>query len=186
MKNLLLVLTILISTTCFAQKTVGGVKMPKQVKIGETSLTLNGAGVREKLWIDLYVCGLYVKTKSSKASTIIDSDEYCSIKIQIVSGLISSKKMSDAVEEGFEKSTNGNTKELRPKIDEFKAIFKSSEIEEDDVYDIVYMPKKGVMVFKNGKRFPTIPGLAFKKALFGIWLGEEPADDDLKDDLLGK
>ena len=32
----------------------------------------------------------------------------------------------------------------------------------------------------------TIEGLDFKKALFGIWLGNKPADDDLKAGMLGK
>ncbi len=49
----------------------------------------------------------------------------------------------------------------------------------------MYVPEKGVVVFKNGKIQPIIEGLEFKKALYGIWLGEEPADDDLKEDLLG-
>jgi hypothetical protein len=31
-----------------------------------------------------------------------------------------------------------------------------------------------------------IPGLDFKKALFGIWLCDNPADKDLKLKLLGK
>ncbi|MDG1690515.1 MAG: chalcone isomerase family protein, partial [Flavobacteriales bacterium] len=28
-------------------------------------------------------------------------------------------------------------------------------------------------------------GLEFKQALFGIWLGGNPADDSLKDEMLG-
>ena len=39
---------------------------------------------------------------------------------------------------------------------------------------------------KNGVKKGTIEGLDFKKALFGIWLGNKPADDDLKDGMLGK
>ena len=32
----------------------------------------------------------------------------------------------------------------------------------------------------------TIRGLDFKKALFAIWLGEKPADNSLKQGMLGK
>lgn len=181
----MLVLTLIVVTTSFSQKTVAGVTMPKKVMIGKNILNLNGAGVREKMWIDLYACALYVKQKTNKANDIINADEHCGIKIQIVSSLISSKKMSDAVEEGFKKSTNGETKELRKRIDEFKAIFSKEEIVKGDIYDIMYVPEKGVVVFKNGKINPIIKGLDFKKALFGIWLGAKPADDDLKEELLG-
>lgn len=188
MKQLLITLISIffITTSISAQKTVAGVTMPDKVKLGSTELKLNGAGVREKMWIDLYACGLYVTTKTNNAQEIIDSEEACGIKIQIVSGLISSQKMSDAVEEGFEKSTGGKTADLRKRIDAFKAIFAKEEIVKNDVYDIMYIPGKGVIVFKNGKIHPVIKGLDFKKALFAIWLGSEPADEDLKEDLLGK
>ncbi len=188
MKKLLFTLTAIltINLSVSAQKTVGGVTIPGKVKLGATELKLNGAGVREKMWIDLYACGLYVTTPTKNAQEIIASEDACGIKIQIVSGLISSKKMNDAVEEGFEKATGGKTADLRKRIDAFKAIFAKEEIVKNDIYDIMYIPEKGIIVFKNGKINPAIKGLDFKKALFSIWLGSEPADEDLKDDLLGK
>ena len=39
--------------------------------------------------------------------------------------------------------------------------------------------------YKNGKKRGVIEGLAFKQALFGIWLGGVPADDSLKEEMLG-
>ena len=168
-----------------AQKKVGGVEIPEKLKAGKTTLVLNGAGVREKMWIDLYACGLYIEKKTTNAQEIIDSKEPCAIKIHIVSKLISSEKMNNAVEEGFEKSTGGNIAELRKRIDAFKAIFAKEEIQKNDIYDIVYVPGKGTLIFKNGKIQPVIKGYDFKQALFAIWLGNEPADDDLKEELLG-
>ena len=188
MKKLLFILTIILISipNVYSQKTFGDVTMPKKMMVGEIVLSLNGAGVREKMWIDLYICGLYLTTKTTDANTIIETKETCSIKIQIVSSLITGKKMSDAVEDGFKNALGKSTKEMRMKIDKFKSIFADGEIKEGDIYDIVYIPTKGVVVFKNGKIQPIIKGYEFKKALFSIWLGEKPADDDLKDDLLGK
>jgi len=54
-----------------------------------------------------------------------------------------------------------------------------------DKYVIAYIKNKGVVVMKNGKKLKTIPGYEFKKALFGIWLCPEPADEDLKEGMLG-
>jgi hypothetical protein len=94
--------------------------------------------------------------------------------------------MIDAVNEGFEKATNKNTAPIKSDIESFITAFKE-EIKVGDVYDINYSPEKGVSVLKNNKLVKTVGGnLAFKKALFGIWLGEDPADDDLKDGMLGK
>jgi hypothetical protein len=184
-----IILTIAIALTfqfTFAQKTESGVTMPAKIKSGETVLTLNGIGIREKLWIDLYVAGLYLKAETKDAKKIINADEKMLLKLHIVSGLISSEKMSNAVEEGFEKSTNGKTESLRTKIDAFKAVFMKDEIKKEVVFDIYYIPGKGTVIYTDSKIQATIKGLDFKKALFGIWLGEEPADDDLKEDLLNE
>lgn len=181
----ILIVSFLI-TQAQAQITLSDVTMPKKVKIGASDLTLKGAGIREKLWLDLYVAGLYVTSTSKTASSIINADEPTSIKIHIVSSLITSKKMITAVNEGFEKSTNKNTDPIKKEIDLFKQAF-MEDIKTDDVFDIFYVPNKGTFVIKNGKLAGKIGGgIAFKKALFGIWIGENPADEGLKDDLLGK
>jgi hypothetical protein len=187
MKNLLIILILITSNIgiSYAQMTVGGVTMPKRVMIGKTTLTLNGAGVREKIWIDLYACGLYLKKKNTDANSIIDADEHMSIKIQIISSLITSDKMIEAVDEGFKKSIPKQDESLKEKIKSFKNVFAKEEIKQGDIYDIVYVPEKGTVIFKNGKIQPIIEGLDFKKALFSIWFGSNPADKGLKTELLG-
>lgn len=168
-----------------AQTKVGGVSLPNTETFQGQTLNLNGAGVREKLWIDLYAGGLYLAKKTSDAAEVITSNEPMSIKLHIVSKLITSEKMIEAVNEGFENSTGGDTKALASEIKKFKSFF-MAEIKKDDVFDIVYLPDTGVTAYKNDKELGTIKGIAFKKALFGIWFSNRPADDDLKEAMLGK
>jgi len=40
------------------------------------------------------------------------------------------------------------------------------------------------VVFKNNKELGIIEGLDFKKALFGIWFCDKPADEDLMNGML--
>lgn len=186
MKSLLILCIAFMSIgVVSAQTEVGGVNLPNSETYQGQKLQLNGAGVREKLWIDLYAGGLYLAKKSSDATEIVTSNEPMSIKLHIVSKLISSEKMIDAVNEGFENSTGGDTKALASEIKKFKSFF-MEEIKKNDVFDIVYIPDTGVSVYKNDKELGTIEGINFKKALFGIWLSNRPADDDLKDAMLGK
>ena len=186
MKKLVFVFAALMFTGLIsAQTKVGGVNLPNTESFQGQTLNLNGAGVREKLWIDLYAGGLYLSEKSSDAPAIVSADKPMSIKLHIVSKLITSEKMMDAVNEGFENSTGGNTKPLSADIKKFQSFF-MEEIKKNDIFDIVYMPSQGVMVYKNDKELGTIKGMDFKKALFGIWLSNRPADDDLKEAMLGK
>ena len=166
-------------------KEVEGVEFAEKITVEGKSLVLNGAGLREKYYLDLYVAGLYLESKTTDANKIIKDDKPMMLKINIVSTLITSEKMVEAVDEGFENSAPGKINELAPKIKQFKDVFLKEEIKEDDVYDIISIPGKGVMVKKNGNLETTITGLDFKQGLFGIWLCDEPADEDLKEGLLG-
>lgn len=181
----LIVLSIAFSIPASAQMKVGDATLPEEQTFKEQTLVLNGAGVREKFWIDLYAAGLYLEEKSSDAASIVTADKPMAIKLHIVSRLISSEKMIDAVKDGFEKSTDGNTAPIQKEIDALISFFKE-DIHGGDVFDLVYFPSKGVVAFKNGEERGTVKGMDFKKALFGIWLSDEPADDDLKEKLLGK
>jgi hypothetical protein len=186
MKSKIIALFLVAFTTFAmnAQKTVSGVKVDDKLSLEGKDLTLNGAGLREKMWIDLYVGSLYVTKKSTNAQDIIDSKDAAAIKLNIVSGMITSDKMISAVNEGFENATNKNTAPLKTKIDKFKGFFKE-KINKGDSFIIMYDGNETI-VYKNGAKKGSIDGHDFKKALFGIWLGKKPADDDLKDGMLGK
>lgn len=186
MKKILgIVMIFCVVAVTSAQKKVGGVTLPASETFGKYTVKLNGAGVREKFWIDLYAGGLYLTNPSSDANEVMNADEAMAVKLHIVSKLISSDKMIDAVEEGFENSTNGNTSALDSRIKKFIGFFEE-EITKGDVFDITYQPGKGVVAYKNGEEKGTVEGMDFKKALFGIWLSNRPADDDLKEAMLGK
>ena len=167
----------------YAQIEVGSATLPEKVTFEGENLVYNGAGVRKKAWFKLYSGGLYLKQKSDDAKDIINANEPMAIKLHITSRLISSSKMISAVDEGFENSTNGNTKGLYSEIEKFKGFF-SDEINDGDVFDLAYV-NGSVHVYKNGAKKGAIAGLDFKKALFGIWLSEKPADKKLKKGMLG-
>ncbi len=187
MKILLTAIVALIMTLPMqAQVTINGVTLPASLKAGENTISLNGAGIRKKLFFKLYVGGLYLESKSSDADKIINADDPMAVKLQITSSMITSDNMSEAINEGFEKSAGSKLASLKAKIEKFVDTFKKSEIVEGNVFDVVYVPGTGVITSKNGKLVSTIEGLDFKQALFGIWLCNDPADEDLKKAMLGK
>jgi hypothetical protein len=163
---------------------IGGINMPESLKTGQTTVLLNGAGVRKKFFIDVYVGGLYLREKSQDSKAIIEADEPMAIRLHIVSSMVTSKKMEKAWREGFEKATGGNIEPIKVQIEELISVFRE-EIKENDNYDMIYVPGKGVQVSKNSESISTIGGLPFKKALFGIWLSDKPAQKSLKKAMLG-
>ncbi len=186
MKNITLVVVALISlTSATAQIRVGSkAVLPYEQTFADTDLKLNGAGLREMLWIDLYAGGLYLQGKSKDPNTILDADETMAIKLNIVSGFVTQKKMIKAVQDGFTKATYGNTKALDERIKKFTKFF-SEPIIKNDIFDLVYVKGIGVKAYKNDKELGVIEGRDFKYALFKIWLGDEPASESLKKGMLG-
>ncbi len=182
-KLILAVMAVCTMTISQAQIEVEGVTMPGTMELSGSNLVLNGAGMREKVVFDLYVGGLYLDAKSTDAKSIINADENMAMKLHIVSKLVSSKKMVGAVNDGFDAAMNGDTSSLADKIETFKGFF-SDKIVKGNIFDIAYVKGKGSVVYKNGKEVGVVEGLDFKKALFAIWLGEDPADDDLKEAML--
>lgn len=185
MKNVLLLLFAMVTISSSAQTMAAGVSLPNSVTFEGEKLTLNGVGVREKFWMDMYAGALYLDKKNADANGIINGNQPMAIKLHIVSKLITSDKMIEAVNEGFVNATNGKTAGIASEIKQFKSYF-SEEIKKDDIFDMVYLPKEGVKVYKNNKLQGTIKGMEFKRALFGIWLSKKPADKDLKEAMLGK
>lgn len=182
--NLLFVLLLVVTVSMQAQVKIGDATLPKTVTFNNEELTINGAGMREKFFFDIYAGGLYLKQKSKDANKIAEADETMAIKLHIVSGMMSRSKMASALRDGFKKSTNGNMGPIEERVNRFIGFIKE-EIEVGQVYDIVYEKGKGSVIYKNGEEKGYVKGLDFKKALFNIWLGKKPADKGLKNEMLG-
>ena len=190
MKKILLLLTLLLSlqfstVSAQTQLEVNGVTVPRKIEFQSKSLQLNGAGGRSKMWLEVYVQALYLSQLSQDPQFIIDSDTEMAIRIEITSSMVSSNKLTKAMNTGFEKSAGNNLEQLRPRIEQFKT-YLSDAITEKDVFILFYNPlDQTVNVYKNEVLKGKVQGFDFKKALFGIWLSDKPVDETLKKHLLG-
>jgi hypothetical protein len=186
MKKLLaMVLVVFMMSPMAVAKQVGKVILPDTLTAGMDELVLNGADFRKKLFIKVYAAGLYLKEKQTDPQKIMDADTPMAIRMHFVYSEVSSKKLVDAWNEGFINGTGGNIAPIKTEIDTFNSFF-FQEAKKNDIYDIIYVPDKGVSVYIKGELKGTIKGLDFKRAVFSIWLGEKPADAKLKKKMLGE
>ncbi len=177
-------LVFFITLTSYGQEELNGVKIPK-TKINElnTELKLNGAGTREKLWMDLYVASLYVENQGGSAENYYDSDQQIAIHIETTSSLITAEKMSGAIKDGFEKSVTNPSAELSKKLESFTNLLLEGEVESGTTYTFSYADDI-TYIYVDGKQKTQVIGQDFKAALFGIWLCDKPADKNLKKSFL--
>jgi hypothetical protein len=154
-------------------------ELPNTLQAGDERLTLNGSGARKKYLVEMYVAGLYLAQPSSDPVAIVAADSPMAIRLEVTSGLVTEEKLVESLQQGFQNATGGKPEPIRKEIELFRKCL-AGKIAKGDVLDLVYMPGHGVVIAKNGQKRGAIEGLAFKRALFGIWLSDNPADKDLK------
>jgi hypothetical protein len=59
-------------------------------------------------------------------------------------------------------------------------------VKKGDIVTLDWIPDTGTVTSLNGKKIgETLPDVAFYNAVLRIWLGDSPAQDNLKNELLG-
>lgn len=161
---------------------LAGVTMPDTDTIEGKTLKLNGLGLRKKAIFKVYVAGLYLENSSKDSAAILASNEIKSMRLHILRGL-KGKQVSDAIVEGFERNSKSELPKLKSRLDKFAAMI--PDVEEGDQIVMTWLPDKGTKITVRGTDRGTIEGRDFADALFAVWLGPAPVQEDLKKALLG-
>jgi hypothetical protein len=161
---------------------LAGVTLADSLSLGGKALALNGAGIRTKLFIKVYVGGLYVESRAHDASAILRADGARAIVMHLLMDL-DAEKITSSIDEGFENNSAGQMDALRARLDRLKAMFPS--VKKGDVLQLAWIPGRGTVVTHRGKELGVIEGRDFADALFAVWLGGKPCDGDLKEGMLG-
>jgi len=166
---------------------VANVKYETAVDLAGQKLQLNGAGVRYKFVVKVYTAGLYLPQKAGTTAEVLAMPGPKRIHIAMlrdIDGNELGKLFTKGIEanvtrEEFSKAINGVLK--------LSEIFASrKQLNSGDHFSVDYVPGLGSTVVLNGKPLgETIKEPEFFSALLRIWLGDKPADDALKDALLG-
>lgn len=153
--------------------------------LGGKAMLLNGKGERTEV-ITVYYASLFVpqELKSASASQIIEADQPMAIEIKIDSRFVSRDKFIKAVSEALDKAASAGygTTDRQTYIN----FFNNVTIKKYDIIEHLYEPKKGMTVVYKGQILGTVKGIQFKKAFFAMYLGSNPIQGKLKEQMLGK
>lgn len=186
MKRIVMAGMLLLASVPVGALEVAGVKLNDNVRVGTQSLVLNGAGIRTRFLLNIYVGALYLPRKQTSAEAIIDDDAERRIVLSMLREM-SSAKLYGALREAVEAN---HAQDVLSAIDgqmkQMKQIFESvGAVRKGDVITIDYLPAAGTQVSVNGTVRGTITGAGFGRALLRIWLGNNPVQEELKKGMLG-
>jgi hypothetical protein len=162
-------------------KDVAGVNVPDTVTVEGKTLKLNGAGMRKKFVIKVYVGALYLETPSTDANAIVSSEQVKYVRMHFVRD-VGRDKILEAFKEGFEKNSKDKAAALSAQLDQIAPSI--SDLKDGTDLVVTYVPGKGSALSQAGGKELLVPGKDFGDALFRNWLGAHPADDDLKEAML--
>lgn len=178
----------LAAAPAFAAMDVAGVTFEDKARLGGTELTLNGAGVRTKVFFKVYAIGLYLPEKKSDADGVLATKGPRHIQIVTLRDVTAQQFTHALIESLRQNNSEAELTAIDPAVDAFTSTLLSLKTAPKGTnIAIDYLPASGTQLWMNGQpKGNSIAGEDFYRALLKVWLGSKPVQGDLKDALLGK
>jgi hypothetical protein len=163
---------------------IEGTTIPDMVSLHDSNLQLNGAGVRSKFFFDIYIGALYLSAKANTLDEVLAMPGPKEVRMAFLYSEVSREKLTVAWEEGFRNNlSDAELEPLKDRLAQFNELFVTAH--EGDVFTFRFHDDGSTRVVFNGKEAGRIAGEDFQRALLRVWLGDKPADSDLKAGMLG-
>ena len=161
---------------------LAGVTLPDTIELDGKRLVLNGMGLREKFFIDVYVAGLYLPAKQRSGEAILAADTPRRLVMELTYN-VSKDQLCDAWKESLAGNRPNASAALKKDFDTLCSWME--DLQKGDRMVFTYTPGQGTAIEVKGAEKGAIEGKGFADALFASWIGDKPATGKLKKGLLG-
>lgn len=171
------------SASNISAATIEGVTFDKDRIEQDHKLMLRGAGLfRYMYFIKAYAGALYLPENIPSGEALSDVPKRLEVSYFHA---IKGKDFGPATIAGIRKNVDEATfARIRDQIELHNALYEN--VQPGDRYALTYIPGRGTSLSLNGTELGVVPGAEFASALFAIWLGPRPLNQDFKNDILGK
>jgi len=165
---------------------VAGVRLDDKAQLESRELSLNGAGLRKRLFFNVYVIGLYLPERSKDARAVLAQAGPKRAAIHMLRD-VGAEQFTEALVEGLRANTSEEEmKALEPRIKQLSDTMAAiKEAKKGMRIDLDWTGAATQLVVNGKPAGAPIAGEDFYRALLRIWIGERPVQDDLRKALLG-
>jgi len=165
---------------------VSGVPLPDRTQVESRDLLLNGAGLRKRFFLSVYVIGLYLPEKQSEAAAVLALPGPKRVSIHMLRD-VNADTFAEALIEGLKANHSGaDYQALEPRVQALTGIMAQVKEAKKGMAIALDWTGSATRVSIDGRAAgQPIAGEDFYRALLRIWLGEHPVQDDIKRHLLG-
>jgi hypothetical protein len=182
-KSIILIASLAVAATTLARD-IEGVAVPESVTVAGAPLTLNGAGIRTRFFVKVYIGALYLPAKETSVDKIVAAPGAKSVRMHFLYKELEPSKLTDAWTDGFRNNNSeAEYKALEARLGQFNAMF--TTVRRGDAIFVDLLPNGDTQVTIKGEARGSVAGADFQRALLKVWLGDKPADGDLKRAMLG-
>ncbi len=184
MRKTILALALVASALTAGAATVAGLNVADSVTVNNQKLVLNGAALRKKFVVKVYVGSLYLQSKKTNAAAILTDD---APRRQVMHFLydVDKEKMVEAWTDGLEDNTPNASPEVKTAFSTLSSWME--DMKEGQTIVLTYVPGIGTTVEVNGKSKGTLGGKAVADAILNTWVGPKPGPGgDFKKGVLGQ
>jgi len=164
-----------------------GVELEDRVEVDGQPLELNGMALRTRLYFKVYVAGLYLPQKVTSAQSAIEGHGAKRIVLVMMRDA-TADQFCDSIEGGMvNNSSEAEVELVRPQTEALFAKIRAVGTARTGMRIVLdYSPSAAATtLFIDGiAQGAPMQGADFFRALLRIWLGERPAQPDLKRMLL--
>ena len=137
----------------------------------------------------IYAVGFFVQGAETDNMKLKDADRPMAIQLVSLYRKLKMKTLMDELRRGFRYGMDHDKefiKTIQLRIDRFVGLLENSGQQPKKYSRItfLYVPGEGTHIGFNDTFLGTIEGHDFKRALFGIWLNNNCANDELRDKMI--
>jgi hypothetical protein len=164
---------------------IAGFEVPESIQINGTTLRLNGAAMRTKFFLNIYIVALYTVQPITREEDAVFSNIERSLRMIVTTPLATPGIVSENVVDSMKESLGSKYYQLKPVVEKIKSVIEIAQIGYKDCMDIYFDTRGALHVYKNGQFLSSeADAQIFAEALFNIYMGRQPVDAKVKRYLL--
>jgi Chalcone isomerase-like len=167
---------------------VEGLAFAGDIVLAGTPLQLNGVGLRAVAWLKGYAAALYLPRRASTVAQVLaQANAPRRLQLRMLQE-VEAEEFVKAFHKGVERNTPApEAARLAERAARFVAQVRALvKLRKRDVIDLDFLPGRGLQLSRNGTPGgEPIAGDDLYAALLRCFIGERPADPDMKIGLLG-
>ena len=182
--NRYIIVIVLSTLFTFAQSDVSAsepVKFSDTISIAQTTMDLQGLGQKNFLFMKAFVAAFYLEDGVDTENVLGDVGK--SVEVSYFLPIGGDKLTGYTYDKMKENLTAQEFSQISDELEQMAEYF--PDLKSGDRYSLTYVPGTGTKFIYNGDLLGIIEDPLFAKGVFSVWIGDNPMDKKIRDQILG-